>query len=118
MTLSLRAGQIVVADWRDALPNKANKRRPAVVIEDESLFDQGYPNTILVPLTEDAEFAPAGLAVPIAPTPENGCTKPCFALPHHVTTTSKRRIKPTTSRVTPEQLRLIRERLALCIGLG
>jgi mRNA interferase MazF len=117
MTLQLRAGQIVLADWRDGLPKAPNKRRPAVVVEDEALFPT-YPNTILVPLTEDGEFAPAGLAVPIAPTPENGCSKPCFALPHHVTATSKQRIRPTESRITAGQLAEIRERIALAIGLA
>jgi mRNA interferase MazF len=32
-------GQIVIVEWRDALPREANKRRPAVVIEDSELFD-------------------------------------------------------------------------------
>lgn len=37
--LALRGGQIVLADWRgDALPREPNKRRPAVVVEDERLF--------------------------------------------------------------------------------
>ena len=37
--LVLRAGQIVLADWRgDALPKEPNKRRPAVVVEDDGLF--------------------------------------------------------------------------------
>lgn len=118
MNLPLRAGQIVVADWRDALPKEANKRRPAVVVEDDSLFDQGYPNTILVPLTEDVEFAPVGLAVPIAPTPENGCTKPCFALAAHVTTTSKLRVRRTGSRITAPELAAIRDRIAIALGLA
>jgi hypothetical protein len=48
------SGQIVIADWRDALPKKANKLRPSVVIEDADLFSPVYPNVILVPLTEDA----------------------------------------------------------------
>jgi hypothetical protein len=51
----LRAGQVVLADWRgDALPKEPNKRRPAVVVEDDGLFAPGYPNAILVPLTDDA----------------------------------------------------------------
>ena len=53
--LVLRAGQIVLADWRgDAMPREPNKRRPAVVVEDEGLFAPTYPNAILVPLTDDA----------------------------------------------------------------
>jgi hypothetical protein len=32
--LVLRAGQIVLTDWRgDAMPKEPNKRRPAVVVE-------------------------------------------------------------------------------------
>jgi len=42
-------GQMVIADWRDALPKEPNKLRPAVVVEDETLFDPAYPNVILVP---------------------------------------------------------------------
>ena len=65
-------GQIVVADWRDALPKEPNKLRPAVVVEDEALFDPAYPNVILVPLTEDLRLAISDLSVEIDPTPQNG----------------------------------------------
>ena len=51
------AGQIVIADWRDALPKEPNKLRPAIVVEDDRLFDPSYPNVILVPLTEDLRLA-------------------------------------------------------------
>jgi hypothetical protein len=30
--MSVAAGQIVLVDWRDALPKEPNKRRPAVVV--------------------------------------------------------------------------------------
>ncbi len=52
-----RAGQIVIADWRDALPKEPNKLRPAVVVEKELLFAPNYPNVILVPLTDDDRLA-------------------------------------------------------------
>lgn len=59
------AGDIVIADWRgDGLPQEPNKRRPAVVIEDQTLFGSDDPNVILVPLTDDAGLAIAGLAEP------------------------------------------------------
>lgn len=118
MTLALRAGQIVLVDWRDALPKDANKRRPAVVVEDSGLFDPAYPNAILVPLADDPSLAIADLSVAITPTPENGCSKPCRALAHHVTAASKSRIEPTASRITDDQLADIRQRIALAIGLG
>jgi mRNA interferase MazF len=69
------AGQIVLADWRDALPKEPNKLRPAIIVGDSDLFDPDYPNVILVPISEDHEFAIADLALAIDPTPENGCTK-------------------------------------------
>jgi mRNA interferase MazF len=113
------AGDIVIVDWRgDALPKEPNKRRPAIVIEDEALFGPDYPNVILVPLSEDAGLAIHGLAEPIEPTPENGCTKRCFALAPFVACTSSARVRATQSRITAEQLGRIRRQVAEAIGLG
>ena len=117
-SLVLQAGQIVLADWRgDSVPKEPNKRRPAVVVEDEGLFAPNYPNAILVPLTEDAAFAIPDLSVAIAPTTENGCAKHCWAVSHLVATTSKARLRATPSRITAEQLTAIRRQIALAIGL-
>jgi mRNA-degrading endonuclease toxin of MazEF toxin-antitoxin module len=116
--IATTAGQIVLADWRDALPKEPNKLRPAVVVEDHALFDPSYPNIILVPLTEDARLGIAELMVLIAPTPENGCPKPCWALSHAVATTSKARIRTTEFHVTHAQLARIRQQIAVAIGLG
>ena len=116
--LALRAGQIVLADWRgDAMPKEPNKRRPAVVVEDDGLFAPSYPNAILVPLTEDSALAIPDLSVAIAPTAENGCSKPCWAVSHLVATTSKARLQATSSRVTSEQLTAIRYQIALAVGV-
>ena len=115
--LTVRAGQIVLADWRDALPREPNKRRPAIVVEDDGLFASSYPNVILVPLTDDAALVIADLAVAIAPTPENGCTKPCWAVSHLVATTSKARLTATRSRITDPQLTAIRRQIALSLGV-
>lgn len=115
--LRLDPGQIVLVDWRDALPKEPNKLRPAIVVEDGDLFSPSYPNVILVPLSEDAEFAVADLALAIDPTRENGCTKRCYALSHCVTTNSKQRVSPTGSRILPQQLAAIRRQIALAIGL-
>ncbi len=115
--MKIEAGRIVLADWRDALPKEANKKRPAIVVEDSELFDAAYPNLILVPLAEDPHLAIRDLSVRITPTAENGCSKPCYALAHHVTTTSKQRISPTGSHITREQLAAIRKLIGLAIGL-
>lgn len=110
-------GQIVLVDWRDALPKEPNKLRPAIVVEDGELFAPSYPNVILVPLADDREFVVTDLAVLIEPTPENGCTKRCYALSHCVTTNSMSRVTPTRSRILPEELAIIRRQIALAIGL-
>jgi mRNA interferase MazF len=116
--LVLQAGQIVLADWRgDALPKEPNKLRPAVVVEDDGMFAPSYPNAILVPLTEDETFAIPELSVPIAPTKENGCTKPCRAVSHLVATTAKSRLRVTSSRVTADQLARIRRQIALAVAV-
>lgn len=108
----------MLADWRgDALPKEPNKLRPAIVVEDDGLFAPGYPNVILVPLTDDVALVIPDLAVAIAPTTENGCSKPCWAASHLVATTSKLRLTATPSRVTAEQLAAIRRQIALAVGV-
>ena len=114
---NFEAGQIVIADWRDGLPKEANKLRPSVVIEDAELFNAVYPNVILVPLTEEARMVLPELSVQIDPTPENGCTKTCYAVSPLVAGTSKLRVRPTPSRITPNQLARIRRQVATAIGL-
>jgi mRNA interferase MazF len=118
VTQSFTAGQIVIVDWRDGLPNEANKRRPAVVIEDTDLFDESYPNVIVVPLAEHAAFAISRLSVKIEPTPENGCSAVCYAVSHNLTATSKQRIREVTaSRISADQVAAIRRQCAESIGL-
>lgn len=115
--LILHAGQIVLADWRgDAVPKEPNKRRPAVVVEDD-VFAPAYPNVLLVPLTEDSALAIPDLSVAIAPSAENGCRAPCWAVSHLIATTAKARLRATPSRVTPEQLAAIRRQIALAVGV-
>lgn len=71
-------GQIVVADWRDGLlPRKADKFRPAVVVEDAELFVTDHPNVVLVPLSGDERLVMPDLSLAIEPTPENGCAARC-----------------------------------------
>lgn len=116
--MSYEAGQIVLVDWRGALPKEPNKRRPAIVVEDSDLFDPAYPNLILVPISEDRHLAIEDLSVTILPTAENGCTKRCYALAHHVTTTSEARVTPTSSRIADAQLAEIRRLIGIAVGAG
>jgi mRNA-degrading endonuclease toxin of MazEF toxin-antitoxin module len=114
----LHAGQIVLVDWRDALPKEPNKRRPAIVVEDDRLFPDDYQNVILVPISEDGDLAAPDLSLMLDPTTENGCTKRCYALSHCVAATSLERVTPTSSRVTADQLSVIRYQIAMAIGVG
>jgi mRNA interferase MazF len=110
-----KAGRIVVADWRDALPREANKLRPAIVVEDD-LFQDEYPNVVLVPMSGDTVDVIEDLSVTIDPSPENGCTKVCYALAFLVTATSVARVRATPSRITDEQLAEIRRKIVIAIG--
>lgn len=110
-----RAGQIVVVDWRDALPKEPNKLRPAIVVEDD-LFQDDYPNVILVPLSGDKLDVIEDLSVTIDPSPENGCTKVCYALAFLVTATSVARVRATPTRISDEQLAEIRRKIVIAIG--
>ena len=114
----LRGGQIVLADWHgDALPKESNKRRPAVVVEDDGLFAPGYPNVILVPFADDVALVIPDLAVLIEPCSENGFSKPCWAVSHLVATTSKARLTATPSWITTGQLAAVRRQIALAHGI-
>jgi mRNA interferase MazF len=55
---------------------------------------------------------------PIEPSPENGCTKRCYALAPFVASTSAQRLRATRSRITADQLARIRRQVAEAIGLG
>jgi mRNA interferase MazF len=117
--VALTPGQIVLVDWRgDGLPKEPNKLRPCVVVEDTELFDEAYPNVLIVPLTDDPGLVIPSLAVTIEPTPENGCSKPCYAAAHCVTAASKQRITQITqSHVTAGEVEAIRRRIAESLGL-
>jgi mRNA-degrading endonuclease toxin of MazEF toxin-antitoxin module len=113
----LEAGSIVVVDWRDGvLPREPSKLRPAVVVEDHELFPDEYPNMLVVPLTHDEGLAHRSFAEQIEPTAENGAEATCWALAHHITSVSPRRVTRTDSRITPTQLASVRERVTLAIG--
>ena len=114
---TLRAGQIVLVDWRDALPKEPNKLRPAIVVEDDRLFPDDYPNVILVPLSSNVLAAPEALTLVIEPSQENGCTARCYALSYCVAATSVSRLQATPSQITTEQLLTIRRQIALALGL-
>jgi mRNA-degrading endonuclease toxin of MazEF toxin-antitoxin module len=112
------AGSIVLVDWRaGALAHEPTRVRPAVVVEDHQLFPEEYPNTIVAPLTRDEGLAYASFAERIDPTTDNGAESTCWALAHHVTSVSLRRVTPTAFRITHDQLGSIRRRVALALGI-
>jgi mRNA-degrading endonuclease toxin of MazEF toxin-antitoxin module len=111
------AGSIVVVDWRGgSLPQEPGKLRPAVVVEDHELFPEEYPNMLVVPLTCDEGLAHGSFAERIEPTADNGADTTCWALAHHITSVSLRRVNLTTSRITAEQLSSIRKRIMVAVG--
>lgn len=113
----MRPGQIVIVDWRDALPGSGepNKRRPAIVIGSPAFFGSTLPFEIVVPLTGEEALAISGASVAIEPNVDNACKKRSYALAWCVQTVSAERITPTTARVTSEQVDAIRKQVASCI---
>jgi mRNA interferase MazF len=113
----VRPGRIVAVDWRDALPGsgKPNKSRPGIIVGSPRFFGSGLPFEIVVPLTGEAKLAITGASVLITPTPENGCTKPCYALAWNVQTVPHARLTETPSHITDDELARIREYIAACI---
>jgi len=113
------AGSIVVVNWRGgAQPTEPSRRRPAVIVEDHELFPDEYPTTLVVPLTRDDGLAHRSFAERIEPTEENGAEATCWALAHHVTSVSLRRVSPTVSRITADQLASIRRRITVAAGIA
>ncbi len=109
----------MIVDWRGrALPSEPTKVRPAVIVEDQDRFPEGYPNVIVVPLTRDESRVIPTFSERIEPTPENRATAICWALGHHITIASLQRVRPTPSRITDEQVANLRQRVALALGLG
>src|SRR5699024_12204851 len=108
-----------VVDWRkDALPKEPGRRRPAVVVDDHGLFPNDYPNVLVVPLTPDEGLAHAAFAERIDPDGDNGVESVCWAVAHHVTSASQRRVHATQSRVSQPQLVSMRQRIALALGMA
>lgn len=111
------AGSIVIVDWRGgAMDQEPGRLRPAVVVEDHELFPDRYPNTLVVPLTRDEGLAHRSFAERIEPSAENGAETTCWALAHHVTSVSLRRVTATPSRITGGQLASIRRRIMIAVG--
>ncbi|WP_147917109.1 type II toxin-antitoxin system PemK/MazF family toxin [Ruania zhangjianzhongii] len=106
-----------VVDWRGgALPREPSKLRSGIVVEDGELFPDDYPNILVVPMTRDEGLAHESFAERIEPTAQNSAEGTCWALAHHVTSVSLRRVTPTDSRVTDQQLANIRQRIRLTLG--
>jgi mRNA-degrading endonuclease toxin of MazEF toxin-antitoxin module len=111
------AGQIVSVDWRDALigSGEPNKRRPGIIVGSSRFFGDGLPFEIIVPLTGESDLAISGASLLIRPTPENGCTKSCYALAWNVQSVPHARLAETPSHITDDELRRIRRQIAGCI---
>lgn len=108
----------MLVDWRGGnLPREPGKIRPAVVVEDDLLFPDAYPNTLVVPLTRDHALAIEAFAEKIESSTQTGSDAPSWALAHHVTSVSLQRITPTGLHISAEQLASIRMRIALALGL-
>jgi len=116
----VKPGDIVVVDWRDSLAKSGepNRRRPGILIGSPPYFGTGLPFEIVVPLTSEAELAIPGASLPIVPSRGNGCTKLSYALSWNVQAVPHARLTETRSRVTPDEVEIIRRQVAHCVGVA
>jgi mRNA-degrading endonuclease toxin of MazEF toxin-antitoxin module len=114
----MTAGQIVTVDWRDAIAGSGEpgKRRPGIVVSSASYFGGKLPVEIVVPLTGGADLAIPWASTLILPTPQNGCTKPCYALAWNVQSVPHARLTETPSRISDDELRQIRAQIVSCVS--
>ena len=114
----MKAGQIVLVDWRDALRSSGepNKRRPGIIVGSAKFFESKLPFELVVPLTGQSALAIAEASLPIDPTPENGCTKRCYALAWNVQTVPHQRVTETPSHISAGDLARLRSTIAACVG--
>lgn len=112
------AGDIVLVDWRDVLPNSRipNKRRPAIIVGVDGWFGDDFPFSIVVPLTAQSALAIQGASLAIEPSSENGCIKTCYALSWNVQSVPHLRVTTTASRIETAQLDEIRAQIVSCIS--
>lgn len=113
----MKAGQIVIVDWRDAIAGfgEPNKLRPAVVVGSRRIFAEAFPFEIVVPLTSEAALAIFNAAVRIEPTKANECARTCYALSWNVQCVPHQRLRATAARVSDEQLATIRRQICACV---
>ncbi len=113
----MTAGEIVLADWRDAIPStgEPNKRRPGVVVGSARIYRSGFPFALVVPLTGEAALAIPGASATIAPSRLNGCTKMTYALAWNVQCVPLARVMKTTSRLDATDLVELQAALRECV---
>lgn len=110
----MKPGNIVLVDWRDALPGSGepNKHRPAVVVGRADLFHDEFGFLLVVPVTGQPALCIANAAVDIPPDADNRCSKHCYALSWNVQTVPRQRVRETQAFITPKQLHAIRDQIA------
>ena len=113
----MTAGQIVTVNWRDAITGsfEPNKRRPGVVVSSSEFFASNLPFEFVVPLTGGTYLAIPWASTLILPSPQNGCTKPCYALAWNLQSVPHARLTETPSRINDDELRQIRTQIESCI---
>ena len=110
-------GSIVVVDWRDAVrsSHEPNKVRPAIVVGGTSVYNDGLPHLLVVPLTGIRRLATNRGSLAIDPTLDNRCTKRSFALAWNVQCVPLSRVLLANGHITHEQLRELRNHVAACL---
>jgi len=100
---------------RVALPGDLGKPRPALVIQDQALFDTNA-RVIVVPLTSTLQDAPA-FRITVLPSAANGLHVPSQAMIDRITSISVDKIGGTIGEIDDDVLSAVMRNLLILLGV-
>jgi mRNA interferase MazF len=115
--LLLKRGEVWEADFDQHQDSRQNGLRPAVVVQTDLLNDkEGYPLTILVPLSGSGSVKIPSHAL-VLPSGQNGLDKESFAKCEQIQALPKSHLIRRRGNLSPEDLAKVTSRLKNALGL-
>jgi mRNA interferase MazF len=111
----MKRGEIWMADFGPPLGPEQAGRRPAIVVQDDSLTPH-YTTVIVIPLTSNLRRLHLPSAV-LIPAGEGGLPADSVALCHLVQARGKARLYHRMGTLTAERMAQIQDRLLAALGM-
>lgn len=115
--MSIEQGAIFWHDFGPRQNHLQEGKRPALVVQTDGLNRlEGYPNTMIVPLTTKGRQSPT--YVQIEPTPESGLERTSWAITNQVFTIGKGDLGERIGQVSRKELFGIKEGLKIAFSIA